>query len=121
MLLQLRREVDVREHVAVQDEQALLEQALVVREPHRAGRAERDLLVDVAQPHAALDVAEHVVYGVREEAEREDRLVDTVTMQPVEHERQERAARQRQHRLRRRQGQRPQPRALAPGEDERLH
>ena len=44
---------------------------------------------------------------------------DPVAGEPVEHEREERPPGERQHRLRRRLGQRAQPGALASGEDER--
>ena len=59
MLLELGREVDVREHVAVQHQQPLLEQTLLVREPHGSAGPERFVLGHVAQAHALIDVAEH--------------------------------------------------------------
>ena len=121
VLGELGGQVDVGQHVAVEHEQALLEHPLVEREAHRAGGAQRLLLDHVAQAHAVVDVAEHPLDAVGHEAAGEDHLVHAVAVQPVEHEGQERPPGQRHHRLGGRVGERPQPRALAAGEDQRLH
>ena len=118
---ELGRQVHVAEDVAVQDEQPLLEHALVEGEPHRARRAERLLLDHVAQAHAVVDVAQHLAHPVRHEAAREDHLVDAVAVQPVEHERQEGPPGERHHGLGGRVGERPQPGSLPAREHECLH
>ena len=51
----------------------------------------------------------------------DDDVLDAVRAQPVEHEGDERAVDERHDRLRDRGGERAQPGALAPGQDERLH
>ena len=113
-------DVEVGEDVAVEHQEALVEQ--VLGELQRPARAERLGLLDVAQPHAVrAAVAEHVADAAGEEAAGHDHVVHAVAAQPLEHEGDERAVDERHDRLRDRRGQRPQPRPLAAGEDQRLH
>ena len=75
-----RAEVDVGEHVAGDDEEALVE--LVHGVAHRAGRAERRLLGGVDHPHAELGaVAEVGADGVGQEGDGDDDLVEAVPLQ----------------------------------------
>ena len=70
-------DVEVGEHVAVEHQEALVEQRL--GELQRAAGAERLRLLDVAQAHAVrAAVAEHVAHAGREEAARHDDVVDAV-------------------------------------------
>ena len=109
--------------VAVEDHEAVAEQALVGREPDRARGAERLVLLDVADRRPARDrVAERRAQVLGPEAAGHDHLVDPVAAEPVDHVADERAVDERQRRLRLGQRQRPQARALAADEDhERLH
>ena len=90
-------------------------------EAHGAARAEGVVLGHVAQAHAVVDVTEHALDAVGEEPAGEDRLGHAVAAQPVEHEGEERPAREGQDRLRGGEGEGPEPGALAAREDERLH
>ena len=116
----LRAQVDVREHVAVEHQEALVEHRL--GELQRAGRAARVGLLDEAQadPQPGA-VAEHVAHARREKAAGHDHVVDPVLAQPLEHERDERPVDQRHDGLGHGRGQRAQPRALAADEDHGLH
>ena len=117
---ELRGHVEVREHVAVEHQEALVEQRL--GELQRSARAQRLRLLDVAQADpVAAAVAEHVAHAGREEPARHDHVVDAVTAQPVEHEGDERPVDQRHDRLGDGRGQGPQARPLAAGEDQCLH
>ena len=78
MLGQLGGEVEVGEHVPIEHQHALLEQAGLVGKAHRTRRSERLVLDHVAQPHAPVDVAEHGAHAVGEEAAGQDRLADAV-------------------------------------------
>jgi hypothetical protein len=118
---ELRGEVHVVEHVAVEDEQAILEQPFVEGQADRARRAERLVLDHVPQPHPPVDVAEDLAHAVGHEAAGEDHLVHAVGAEPIQHEGQERPARERHHGLGRGERERPQPRPLAARQDERLH
>ena len=93
MLGELRRQVDVRERVAVQHEEPLADEPHVGREADGPGRAERLLLDHVAQGDAAVALAQDALHGIREEAAREDRLLHAVAVEPVEHEGEEGPAR----------------------------
>ena len=98
VLRDLRREVDVGEDVAVEHQEALVEQ--VLGELQRAAGAERPRLLDVAQPHAeAAAVAEHGAHAVGHVAARHHHVVDAVAAQPVEHEADERPVDERHDRL----------------------
>ena len=120
VLRDLGGQVHVGQHVAVEHQEALVEQRLGVLE--RAAGAERPRLLDVAQPDAeGRAVAEHVAHAAGQVAARHDDVVDAVAAQPVEHEADERAVDERDHRLGHRAGQRPQARALAARQDQRLH
>ena len=120
VLGELRIEIDVGEDVAVQHQEALVEQ--VPGEPQRAAGPERVGLLDVTDAYPELlPVAQHAPHAVGHEPARQDHLVDAVPSEPVDHERDVRAVGQRDDRLGDRRGQRPQPRSLAAGEDQRLH
>ena len=60
---ELGGQVEVGEHVAVGDDQPVLEDALVEREPDGPGGAERLFLDHVAEPHPLVDVAEHALHA----------------------------------------------------------
>ena len=116
----LRGEVDVGEHVAVEHQEALVEKVLGVLE--RTRRPARLGLLDEAQAQPVLRaVAQHVAHRGGQEAARHDDVVDAVARQPLEHVGDERAVDERDDRLGHRRGQRPQARALAADEDHRLH
>jgi hypothetical protein len=66
-------------------------------------------------------VAEHRTHAVGEEATGEDRLIDAVPTQPLEHVGHERPAGERHHRLGNPGGERPQPGPLPTDEDQCLH
>ena len=120
VLRDLRREVDVGEHVAVEHEEALLEQTLGVLQ--RAGGAARLGLLDETQPQAEGGaVAEDVAHARREEAAREDHVVHAVAAQPLEHVDDERPVHERNDGLGDGRGQRAKPGAFAPDQDHRLH
>ena len=80
-------------------------------------------LLDVAQPDPErAAVAEHVAHAARPGARTTCTTSSTPwRAQPVEHEGDERPVDERDDRLRDGRGQRPQPRALAAGQDQRLH
>ena len=116
----LRGQVDVGEHVAVEHEEALLEQRL--GELQRAGGAARVGLLDVAQAQPVRRaVAEDVAHGRGQVAHRHHHVVDAVDLQPLEHVGQERPVDQRDDRFGDRGRQRPEPGPLAADEDHRLH
>ena len=118
-------EVQLGEHVAVADDDSLVDP--LGREPDRARGAERLVLDRVADPH----VAEHVVAGraareqgverIRQIAHREHDVVHAVRRQPLELAREVRLVRDRQQRLRRGEREWPEPRALPTDEDDGLH
>jgi hypothetical protein len=120
VLAQLRGDVDVGQHVAVEHQEAVLEQVLGVLQ--RAGRAARLGLDDVAQAQAErLALAEGLADLRRLEAAAQDDVVDPVPAQPFEHVHQERPVDERDDRLGLPRRQRPQARALPTDEDHRLH
>ena len=115
-------QVEVGEHVAVEDHEPIAEQPLIGREPHRARGAERLVLLDVADLRATRDgVAERGAQALRLEAAGHDHLIDPVAAEPVDHVADERAVDERQRRLRLGQGQRTKPRSLAADEHDGLH
>ena len=120
MLVHQRGQVEVGEHVAVEREEAVLEQ--VGGELDRSGRAARLGLLDVAQPRPPGDlVAERRAELIRQEAAGEDDLVDAVPGEPVDHVSEKRPVDQRDDRLREGQRDRPQTRPVPADEDQRLH
>jgi hypothetical protein len=120
VLAQLGGEVHIGEDVAVEHEEALVEQLLGVLE--RAAGPQRRRLFDVAQPDAHRGpVAEHRAHPVGHEPAGEDDVVDAVPTQPLDHVGDERAVHQGHDRLGHGGGERPQPRPLPAGEDQRLH
>ena len=113
-------EVEVGQDVAVEHQEALVEEVLGVLQ--RAGGSARLGLLDEAQPQPVLRaVAEHVAHGGGQEAARHDDVVDAVAGQPLEHVGDERAVDERDDGLGDGRGQRPQARPLAADEDHRLH
>jgi hypothetical protein len=117
-----RGQVEIREDVAVQHHEPLTEQALVGGEPDRARRAQRLVLLNVGDRGAARDlVAQRAAQVLRPEATGHHDLVDPVTTEPLDHVADEGTIDQRQRRLGLGQGQRTQPRALPPDQDESLH
>ena len=123
LVLALQRgQVEVGEHVPVEDHEAIAEQALVGGEPDRARGAERLVLLDVGDLRAPGDlVAERRAQRLGPEAAGHDHLVDPVAAEPVDHVADERAVDERQRRLRLGQRQRAQPRPLPADEHDRLH
>ena len=120
VLRDLGRQVDVGEDVAVEHQEAVVEQRLGVLE--RAAGAERRRLLDVAQLDAeGAAVAEHVAHAGGHVPAGDDDVVDAVRAQPVEHEGDEGPVDERDDRLGDRRGQRAQPRAFAARQDQRLH
>ena len=114
------REIEVGEHVAVAHDQALVD--ALGREADAARGPERLVLDDEAQLHVAVALVGEVLgERVGQVAEREHRLVDAVRREPVELALHERDVRDREQRLRRRVGERPQPGARAADEDDGLH
>ena len=120
MLVHLRAQVDVGEHVPVEHQKALLE--------HRLGELQRPRgpprlgLFDEAQAQPQRRaVAEHVAHGGGQKAAGHDHVLDAVGVQPFEHVGDERPVNKGDHRLGHGRGQGPQARALAAHEDERLH
>jgi hypothetical protein len=114
-------EVHVGEHVAIEDEEAIVEQTRIGRQAHWACRAEWLVLAYVAQANAVVLVAQHILHRVRQEAAREQHIVHAVALEPVEHEREKRAPGQWHYRLRHGVGQRPETGSLAAREYQRLH
>ena len=82
MELDESRQVDVGEHVAGDDEEAVVE--LVAGVENRAGRPERRLLGRVDEVHAELGaVAEIGADRAREEADGDDDLLEAVLAEQV--------------------------------------
>jgi len=102
----LRAEVEVGEDVAVEHEEALVEELL--GELQRARRAARVGLLDEAQADAEVRaVAEDVADLRRLEAAGHDHVVDPVAAEPFEHVDHHRAVDERDDGLGHRRGQRP--------------
>ena len=81
----LAGQVDVGQHIAVEHQEALVEQRL--GELQRARGAARVGLLDEAQfDSQARAVSEHVAHAGREKATGHDHVVDPVPLQPLEHE-----------------------------------
>ena len=123
VVLALKRgQVEVGEHVSVEDQEAVREQSPVGREAQRATGAERLVLLDVGDRRAAGDlVAERSAQVLGAKAAGHHHLADPVAAEPVDHVADERAVDEGNRGLRLGQGQGPQPRALTPDQDERLH
>ncbi len=120
VLGELGGEVEVGEHVAVEQQEALVEHRL--GELQRPRRAARVGLLDEAQadpePRA---VAQHVAHRGGEEAAGHDHVLDAVRAQPFDHVHDERPVHERHERLGHGGGQRAQTGALAADEDHGLH
>ena len=114
-------EVDLRQHVAVEHDDRFAQRFAGVA--HRAGRAERRRLDDVADGEAGVAaVAEDLLDPPRLVVQAEDDLVDLGhLLEQVELVVEERPVEDRDDRLRRVNRQRAQPRAFAPREQDRLH
>ena len=120
MLGELGGEVEVGQHVAVEHEEALVEQRLGLLE--RPARAARLGLLDEAQAQpVGRAVAQHVADARGQEPARHDDVVDAVRPQPLEHVGDEGPVDERDDGLRDGRRQRPQPRALPADEDDGLH
>ena len=109
------------QHVAVEHHHRFAQRLAGVAD--RAGRAERRGLDDVADADAGVAaVAEDLLDPARLVVEAEDHLVDLRhLLQQIELVVEERPVEDRHDRLRRVNRQRAQPRAFAPGEQDRLH
>ncbi len=115
-----RAEVDVGEHVARDHQERVVE--LVGRVEDGTGGAERGLLGGVAHPHAEVGpVAEVVADLVGEERDGDDDVVEAVVREEPHDVLHHRPVRQGHHRLGLVARERPQPRALSPGQDHRFH
>ena len=120
VLLDDRAEVDVGEHVAGDHEEGLVE--LGHRVAHRTGGAERRLLGRVAHAHAELGaVAEVGADVVGHERDRHDDVVEAVPREQLHDVLHHRHVGDRHHRLGLVARERAQTRALAAGQDHRLH
>ena len=116
-----RAQVHLRQHVAVEHDDRLAQRLAGVAD--RAGRAERRRLDDVfqAEPGVAA-VAEDFLDPARLVVEAEDDLVDLGhLLQQVELKLQKRPIEDRDDRFGRVDRERTKSRALAPGEENRLH
>ena len=115
-----RAQVDVGEHVARDHQERVVE--LLGRVEDGPGGAERRLLGGVSHPHAEVGpVAEVVPDLVGEERDGDDDVVEAVRREEPHHVLHHRPVRQRHHRLGLVARERPQPRALSPGQDHRFH
>ena len=117
-----RSEVEVGEHVAVDDDECVVDSSVGGGEAQRARGVERLGLHRVGQTDPRrLTVGVCLLERVGEVAQRKDRFVDSVGRQVGEHPFEHRHADNGQHLLRCRQGEGAQPRSLAAHEDNRLH
>ncbi len=116
-----RLDVDAGHHVAVEDDERVVDALGGVA--NRAAGAERRRLDDVAQAHAGAGaVAEHFFDAARLIVEAEDHLVDLGNLlEEIDLVVEERAIEDRHDGLRRVDRQRTQARALASGEQNGLH
>src|SRR5581483_664029 len=117
-----RADVEVGDHVAVDDEEAFVDARLARREPHRPGGVERLVLDCVPQWHTCAGS----VRVVREErvgavAERQDDLVDAVRGEVQDRPFDHRPVDDRQHLLRRVVRERPQAGPQPSHQDDGLH
>ena len=115
------REIDLRQHVAVEHDDRFGQ--LVARVLDGARRAERRGLDDVADLDPELGaVAEDLLDAARLVVEAEDDFVDLRNLlQQIDLIVEKRPVEDRNDRLRRVDRERPEPRALAPGQKDRLH
>ena len=122
---QQRGQVEVGEHVAVEGEEAVLEPVaeLVGGKADRAGGAAPLGLDHVGDrdPGPLLLAGQRLAQDVGQEAAGEHDLADAVARQPLDHVGEEGPVDQGQGRLGNGLGQRPQPRSLAPDQNDRLH
>jgi hypothetical protein len=116
-----RREVDLGQHVAVEDDHRLAQR--FARVAHGAGRAERRRLDDVADAEAAVAaVAKDLFDPSRLIVEAQDRLIDLRhLLQQIELIVEKRPIEDRNDRFWCVNRQRTEPRTLAPREQNRLH
>ena len=115
-----RRQVDVGQHVAVQDDGPLVEE--VERVADGAAGAERGVLDGVADAHAErTPVAEDGLDALRAVGHGEDDLAYPGAGEQVELVAEERPVDDRHDGLRRRERQGSQPRPLAAGQDDSFH
>ena len=116
-----RAEIDLRQHVAVEDDDRLAKRFAGVA--HRAAGAERRRLDDVSDAEAALAaVAEDLLDSARLVIQAEDDLVDFRNLlQKIELVVEERPLEDRNDGLGRVNRQWTEARALAPREHDRLH
>ena len=114
-------EIDLRQHVAVEDDDRLGQRVAGIADG--AAGAERHRLDDVAELDAeAFALAEDLLDAARLVVQAEDDFVDLRHLpQQVDLVIEKRPVEDRHDRLRRVDGQRPQPRALAAGEQNGLH
>ena len=114
-------EVDLGQDVAVEHDDRVLQRISGV--PHGAGGAERHRLDDVAQPDTeTLALAEHLFDSTRLIVEAEDDLVDFRHLfEQINLVIQKRTIQDRNDGFRRVDRERPQPGALAAGEQNRFH
>ena len=115
-----RGQVHVGEDVAVEHDGGAVQLRLGVLD--RSARAQRRLLHEVADPAAErAAVAEDRLDALRPVGHGEDDLGDAGGGQEVELVAEEGTVHHGHHRLGRGQGEGPQPRALAPGQDDGFH
>ena len=114
-------QIDLRQHVAVEDDDRLGQRVAGVAD--RAAGAERHRLDDVAELDAeAFAFAEDLLDAARLVVQAEDHLVDLRHLpQQIDLVVEKRPVEDRHDRLRRVDGQRPQARALAAGEQNGFH
>ncbi len=115
-----RSQIDVGEHVARNDHEALVE--LLAGVEDRSGGPERRFLGGVHHPDAQLGpIAEVATDGVGHERDRHDDVGHPVLAQEEHHVLHHRAVGHRQHGLGLVGGEWPQSGALTPGHDDGLH
>ena len=114
-------EIDLRQHVAVEDDHRIGERVAGIAD--RAAGAERHRLDDVAQADAEpFAFAEDLLDAARLVVQAEDDFVDLRhLLQQIDLVIEKRPVEDRNDRLRRVDRQRPQPRAFAAGEQNGLH
>ncbi len=120
VVVEHRAQVERGEDVAVEDEERAVDELLDVLE--RAGRAERRVLDDVAQPQPqARAVAEVRRDRVGQIARGQDDVVDPGLLDAAQRPLEERHVHDRDHGLGRLEGERPKPRTLTADENDCLH
>ena len=117
-----RRQIEIREHISVDDDEGLVDAGERGGEADGAGRVERFGLDGVGHTHAgdpAVRVGLHE--GVGQVAERKDGVIDAVRGEVPEHPLNHGNADNGEHLLGGRERQGAKPRPLAPNEDDCLH